>query len=347
MDLRLLSASSAILSLGLIVSLKNCVSTITLNLILLLFIISTMIYIYSNIHNRIIINEKQIRINICIKNIIFLFWLVIFLYKICILYTLEEHVSGTGFLLTMICVSMMNVFELNRSRKEYFFVGTILVFFILIIQILSNTNVLLSIITTSCFVLIAQSIRFKLFDFIEKINIKTNDNELMVEKLSSMVYVDALTSLYNRRYFNTRIEDVLASKKVDAYLIIIDIDYFKQYNDSLGHVVGDNCLMKIAKSLILSLRGSSDEVFRYGGEEFAIILKNITKKECEKLCLRIKNEINSLKINHPTSLVSDCVTVSQGACSLINWMSISDFISAADENLYISKNSGRNTFTVT
>ncbi|PCH99444.1 MAG: hypothetical protein COB81_11120, partial [Flavobacteriaceae bacterium] len=231
--------------------------------------------------------------------------------------------------------------------KEYFFVGTILVFFILIIQILSNTNVLLSIITTSCFVLIAQSIRFKLFDFIEKINIKTNDNELMVEKLSSMVYVDALTSLYNRRYFNTRIEDVLASKKVDAYLIIIDIDYFKQYNDSLGHVVGDNCLMKIAKSLILSLRGSSDEVFRYGGEEFAIILKNITKKECEKLCLRIKNEINSLKINHPTSLVSDCVTVSQGACSLINWMSISDFISAADENLYISKNSGRNTFTVT
>ncbi len=347
MDLRLISASSALLSLGLIVSLKNVVSIITLSLISLLFIISTITYIYSNIHNQIAINEKKKTINLFIKNIIFQLWIITFLYKIFLSYTLEEHISGTGFLLVTICVSMMNVFELNRPKKTYLLVGAILTFIIFAIQTLSNTNISLNIITTVCFALVAQSIRIKLFDFIEKINIKTTDNELMVEKLSSMAYVDVLTSLYNRRYFNIRIDDVLALKQVDVYLIIIDIDYFKQYNDSLGHVAGDQCLMKIAKSLASSLRGSSDEVFRYGGEEFAIILKNITKKECEKLCLRIKNEINSLKIIHPTSLANDYVTVSQGSCSLMHWMNISDFISAADENLYISKNSGRNTSTVT
>lgn len=347
MDLRLLSASSALLSLGLIISLKNIVSIITLSLISLLFIISTITYIYSNIDNQISINEKKIKINFLIKNIIFLLWIILFLYKVFLLYTVEEHISETGFLLTVICVSMMNVFELNRPKKTYLFVGVILTSIIFAIQTLSNINILFNMITTACFFLVTQSIRVKLFDFIEKIKIKTTDNELMVEKLSSMAYVDALTSLYNRRYFNKRIEDVLASKQVDTYLIIIDIDYFKSYNDSLGHVAGDHCLMKIATSLASSLRGSSDEVFRYGGEEFAIILKNITKKECEKLCLRIKNEIDSLKIIHPTSLVNDYVTVSQGGCSLMHWMKIFDFINAADENLYISKNSGRNTSTVT
>jgi diguanylate cyclase (GGDEF)-like protein/PAS domain S-box-containing protein len=169
-------------------------------------------------------------------------------------------------------------------------------------------------------------------------------NKKIVEYLS---ITDELTKLYNRRYFNIKIEEELNRVKRDNLLlsfIILDIDYFKNYNDTYGHLLGDKALKDVSEVLINMTNRSSDFAFRLGGEEFGLILINQDKKSVFEYAQKIRQSIEELHIEHKTSKISNNLTASIGIVTR-NGNDIKDsseIYRLADEALYISKRNGRN-----
>ena len=161
-----------------------------------------------------------------------------------------------------------------------------------------------------------------------------------------LVYIDGLTEIPNRRYFDLFLEQHwLERKRKNQHLALIlcDIDYFKNYNDTYGHQTGDLCLIQVAQTLDKSLR-SQDLAARYGGEEFAIVLLNANAQAAITVAKRICDRIRSLEIPHSDSKVSDRVTISCGvvSTSIGAISSIKDLIAIADAALYQAKEQGRN-----
>jgi diguanylate cyclase (GGDEF)-like protein/PAS domain S-box-containing protein len=158
---------------------------------------------------------------------------------------------------------------------------------------------------------------------------------------------DGLTNIYNQRYFSDFSQKFLNSSKRDRQhisFVILDIDYFKQYNDTYGHQEGDNALKKIANTLIeFSLR-SDDYCFRLGGEEFGILFKSKNKEKALYFVSNILESIERLEIEHKNSKVSEYITVSMGLYSdyANNIIDIDDIYRKADKLLYSAKESGRN-----
>ena len=171
-------------------------------------------------------------------------------------------------------------------------------------------------------------------------------NKKRAEQLS---VTDELTSLYNRRQFNNLFPQEMTraerEKKTFA-LMIIDVDYFKPYNDNYGHQQGDNVLQLVAGTLKASLRRASDFVFRIGGEEFAVVVTVDTDEQAYALAEKLRGAVEGLKIEHEHSRVSAYVTVSiglkthdaaegqPGETELIYRL--------ADDALYQAKKNGRN-----
>ena len=170
--------------------------------------------------------------------------------------------------------------------------------------------------------------------------------ETEVEK----IYYDALTEIFNRRFFDenlTRIMKTLSRYNGTLSLMMIDIDYFKKYNDTYGHSEGDNCLKTVAEILTRSVTRSDDFVVRYGGEEFAAVLPNADEEGARSIAEKMLDNIRSAKIPHISSDAADFVTVSIGVATGIPspGQSGEDFIKRADEMLYESKKAGRNRYT--
>jgi len=170
------------------------------------------------------------------------------------------------------------------------------------------------------------------------------ENNKLLEALS---LEDSLTGLYNRRYFDEALnrEFARASRSNDQLsLLMCDIDYFKQYNDSFGHQAGDHCLQMIARSIQAECQRGSDIVVRYGGEEFAILLPDTSLKIAIKTAVMIGNNIWSQDIDANEGNEFDRVTLSIGVAELMqnNIQSQSNLISVADRYLYDAKNKGRN-----
>lgn len=166
--------------------------------------------------------------------------------------------------------------------------------------------------------------------------------------LEGISYLDGLTNIPNRRKFNEYLSyacSFASVEKVPVSLIMMDIDYFKRYNDNYGHQEGDACLVLIAQALSEEMIDSTDFVARYGGEEFACILPNKTKEEALVYAENMRKSIENLKIPHEFSDVSKCVTISVGVtCDTPTESFIcSDLVRDADGALYMAKNSGRNT----
>lgn len=180
--------------------------------------------------------------------------------------------------------------------------------------------------------------------------IKSMELKNLNELLLSLSEEDKLTGIANRRKFDDYIDHVWNSSIKDGSsiaLLIIDIDYFKEYNDNLGHVEGDKCITKVAKALE-SMNIKSYFVARYGGDEFMVVLENCSIDEAIKLAENIKTTIAELNIVHQFSKISDRVTLSIGAAAVIpnEDMTIKDFIREADKALYIAKKLGRNQVAV-
>lgn len=165
------------------------------------------------------------------------------------------------------------------------------------------------------------------------------------EKLS---ITDPLTKLYNRRHFNdilTREINRATREKVRLSFIILDIDYFKKYNDANGHKAGDEALIAVTNTLKSLLNRGSDFAFRLGGEEFGIIFSRSDESKSLAFAEKIRKSIEDLKIIHSGSQVSKFLTVSLGLL-VVDFAEVSidenGFYTMADDALYSAKDGGRN-----
>lgn len=168
----------------------------------------------------------------------------------------------------------------------------------------------------------------------------------MLAEMELLAITDALTGLYNsRQFFNQIKQEIQRSDRYERALslLILDIDFFKNYNDTWGHLEGDGVLMKIG-DIINSCMRSMDTAYRYGGEEFAIILPETGLKKACVVGARIKDSIAS-EIFTPEEGVSQSVTVSIGASELKDDEDFTAFIKRTDKALYKSKETGRNKLT--
>lgn len=170
------------------------------------------------------------------------------------------------------------------------------------------------------------------------------------KKMSWLSTHDELTKIYNRRYFNEQIniewKRLLRSQEYLS-IIIIDVDFFKLYNDSLGHQTGDICLQNIAANLKLASRRSTDFVARYGGEEFVVLLPGVDIIGAKQVAENLQSQIRNLNMPHPSSKVSKKVTISMGVASMIPSLGCTyeRLIRFADQALYDAKETGRNKFS--
>ncbi|EKO3442849.1 diguanylate cyclase [Vibrio fluvialis] len=165
--------------------------------------------------------------------------------------------------------------------------------------------------------------------------------------LRSLAYVDGLTGISSRRHFDQYMEAQMGHafrKQESLGVLLIDIDFFKQYNDRYGHIAGDDCLRQVAQSLKQSCLRSADMVARYGGEEFVLVLPDTNERGLERIAQRIKQQLEQEAIAHigsPTSLL----TVSAGGAVYLPG-ELPDGAEAmlilADTMLYKAKAEGRN-----
>jgi len=171
------------------------------------------------------------------------------------------------------------------------------------------------------------------------------------ERLKSLSFLDGLTGIANRRHFDHELlrETRRAKReKKPLSLIIIDIDYFKAFNDTYGHLKGDDCLKTVTSTLRKTLKRPGNFPARYGGEEFAVLLPNTDDEGAVIIAENLRTSIESAGIEHINSLCSDYVTVSLGVVTRFPEQTElpDDLISAADRALYRSKHEGRNRVSV-
>ena len=185
-----------------------------------------------------------------------------------------------------------------------------------------------------------------IFNLIQ-INFELNKERNIYKDMST---IDVLTGIYNRRYLEENLDRIIRSLSRSGgklSLMMIDVDYFKQYNDTYGHSMGDICLKKVAGVLAKSVSRADDFTARYGGEEFVVVLPNVDDNGTKIIAEKLLNNIREQKIPHEKSSAASFVTISIGGINGIvnhsdNW---EEYLKKADEALYISKKSGRNRYT--
>ncbi|ALB64414.1 Diguanylate cyclase/phosphodiesterase domain 1 (GGDEF) [Cronobacter condimenti 1330] len=165
--------------------------------------------------------------------------------------------------------------------------------------------------------------------------------------LQDLALLDGLTGLANRRQFDIYLEQCIERARrtgVPVSLVMCDVDYFKSYNDTLGHVAGDECLTAVGEILrYLPLR-NTDRVARYGGEEFAIILPGADTHAAQRVALRALEAVHHARLSHPgTPMADKILTISAGAATVDGENAdIETLKNKADEALYQAKRAGRN-----
>ena len=184
-----------------------------------------------------------------------------------------------------------------------------------------------------------------------KLEIATKKLKRANKKLENVSYTDALTSLHNRRYFNFIYDKELKrAKRTKCYItfMMLDIDFFKQYNDTYGHIEGDFALKSVAKVLKDTLKRPSDFVFRLGGEEFGVLLTDTDELNSAKLAQNICDAVRGREIKHETSKANEFVTISIGVVCCVADDALDDdvLISLADKMLYEAKEGGRDRFVI-
>ncbi|HVT56954.1 MAG TPA: diguanylate cyclase [Thermoanaerobaculia bacterium] len=166
-------------------------------------------------------------------------------------------------------------------------------------------------------------------------------------QLAAMASTDALTGLANRRQLQEALEREIrrsARSESELAVILFDVDHFKGYNDTLGHVNGDECLRQVGLALRGAATRAADVVARYGGEEFAVLLPGTSAQAAWRIAEAMRQSILKLAIPHPGSPVAGCVTLSAGVAGVVPGAGLTpdQLIEEADQALYRAKKSGRN-----
>lgn len=176
---------------------------------------------------------------------------------------------------------------------------------------------------------------------------KNKEIRKLNKKLEDISNTDNLTTLANRHALENYLEGLWAHIKpaIPVSIMMMDIDFFKKYNDNYGHPEGDFVLASVAK-ILKHLCGENNFVARYGGEEFIIVMKNSTKEDADRLAMAIKEKLAEINLKHEYSDVSNHVTLSIGGATTSDKnLSYKELIKLADEALYSSKHNGKNRFT--
>lgn len=185
-----------------------------------------------------------------------------------------------------------------------------------------------------------------MFDISERKQTEQKLLELQKE-LEALSFQDGLTAVPNRRMLDSVLEQewLKARQNQQALsVLLIDIDFFKQYNDLYGHITGDDCLRRVAEILSGAATRSRDFFARYGGEEFVMVLPETTAEAALKVAQRCQRRILAAQIPHQQSSVSQLLTISIGSSTIVPTQQdqIRDFIEQVDQALYQAKQAGRN-----
>lgn len=241
----------------------------------------------------------------------------------------------------------------------FLFWGVQAAFATLTVLLLPSSFSFANIVNSFCFVAISWAVSFMRY----KAHVATFRNERLIEEknaelkrineklqrvnrsLDRMSRTDGLTGVCNRYMFDFMIKlewNRCRRQFVPLSLIMIDVDFFKRYNDRYGHRAGDLCLRKIAAVLSSCARRSFDTVARYGGEEFAVILPRLDSGSAQSVAEQIRTEVERLALPHAGSAISAYVTISLGVCTVIpgsDSSTIDTLIERADQALYDAKKS--------
>ncbi len=162
-------------------------------------------------------------------------------------------------------------------------------------------------------------------------------------RLEALAWTDELTGLLNRRFFLRAADEEcrrMRRTQQSAAIAILDLDFFKEVNDLYGHAAGDRVLKSIAQIAHAELRGPFDKLGRWGGEEFVVLLTDVTPEKARIVCDRLRARIQSALIEAGQYQV--CITASFGFCVLNSGADVNGVIEAADRALYEAKRLGRN-----
>lgn len=170
-------------------------------------------------------------------------------------------------------------------------------------------------------------------------------------KLLDKVNIDELTQIYNRRFFETTTKKIFQECQDSGACLgvfMLDVDFFKQYNDTYGHGQGDECLRRIAKSIHEIISQEEGFVARYGGEEFAVVISDIEEKAMKKIAEDILENVRKLRMEHIKNSDKKIVTISIGGCCIRpnQYKEYKEGVCVADEGLYLSKQNGRDRYTL-
>lgn len=191
----------------------------------------------------------------------------------------------------------------------------------------------------------------QLHDQKEKIIQQAIKLEIANNKLKDLSYLDGLTQIPNRRKLELYLNEVwhLAKKNEENIsIIMMDIDFFKPYNDYYGHIAGDDCLKKVATALENVTIQEQHFIARYGGEEFIVVMRDSNVDSAKIFAIRLFQTVLDLEINHQKSSISQFVTISAGVSTLIpnSDTESNDLINKADQALYKAKDLGRSQVVV-
>jgi diguanylate cyclase (GGDEF)-like protein len=168
--------------------------------------------------------------------------------------------------------------------------------------------------------------------------------------LVDKVHYDALTGIYNRRFMEENLKQLIKSLSRSGgvlSIMVLDVDFFKKYNDTYGHSEGDACLKSVAETLSRAVTREGDFVARYGGEEFVVVLPHTDESGAHVTANRLLENMIECGIPHEKNEAADCVTISIGGTTTMvkHTHDGCDYIKRADEALYMSKQNGRNRYT--
>lgn len=167
------------------------------------------------------------------------------------------------------------------------------------------------------------------------------------KQLEQDAFIDGLTGIPNRRRFDQTVD--IEWRRANRHqallsLALVDIDYFKQYNDTYGHGAGDEALRQIAKAMLKVVNRSGELIARYGGEEFVLLLPEVGREEAIRIADRVRRAVEELNISHEKSSAAPVVTICVGGFTMLpaSNVTVAELLASADDQLYLAKRSGRN-----